>query len=71
MGWERWKVLVEYDGRQHWSDERQRTWDIERLERLADLGWVVVRVNAEQLRMRPHIVVARARERLRQAGAPV
>ncbi|MEV0945447.1 DUF559 domain-containing protein [Rhodococcus sp. NPDC049939] len=71
MGWEMWRVLVEYDGVQHWADERQRTWDIERLERLAELGWVVVRVNAEQLRMRPHAVVARVRDRLRQAAAPV
>ena len=53
LGWERWKVLVEYDGEHHWSDvrqrsdERQRTGDIERMERLAELGWVVVRVNAE------------------------
>ncbi len=64
-------MLVEYDGEQHWSDERQRTWDIERMERLAELGWVVVRVNAEQLRRRPQVIVARVRDRLRQAGAPV
>lgn len=71
LGWRRWKVLVEYDGEHHWSDERQRTWDIERMERLAELGWVVVRVNAEQLRRRPQVIVARVRDRLRQAGAPV
>ena len=71
LGWRRWKVLVEYDGEHHWSDERQRTWDIERMERLAELGRVVVRVNAEQLRRRPQVIVARVRDRVRQAGAPV
>ncbi|RZL75178.1 MAG: DUF559 domain-containing protein [Rhodococcus sp. (in: high G+C Gram-positive bacteria)] len=71
LGWERWKVLVEYDGEHHWSDERQRTWDIERMERLAELGWVVVRVNAEQLHRRPQVIVTRVRDRLRKAGAPV
>lgn len=32
MGWERWRVGVEYEGVQHWLDERQRTRDIERYE---------------------------------------
>lgn len=68
MGWERWKVVVEYEGVQHWTDERQRTRDIERYEILDRLGWVVVRVNAEQLR-RPHTVVVRAHAALREAGA--
>lgn len=71
LGWERWRVLVEYDGAHHWTDERQRTWDIERFERLAELGWAVVRVNAEQLRLRPHVVLARVRAKLMEAGAPV
>ncbi|WP_027500841.1 DUF559 domain-containing protein [Rhodococcus sp. UNC363MFTsu5.1] len=71
MGWERWKVLVEYDGDQHWTDESQRAWDLERLELLTNLGWRVVRVGSAQLRLRPHTVAARARAALRAAGAPV
>ncbi|KAA0023766.1 DUF559 domain-containing protein [Antrihabitans cavernicola] len=70
IGWERWKVIVEYEGTQHWLDERQRTRDIERYEQLDRLGWAVIRVNAQQLRQ-PHTIVSRARVALRAAGAPV
>ena len=41
MGWREWKVAVEYDGVQHWSDRRQRAWDIERIALLEAAGWVV------------------------------
>lgn len=34
MGWPQWKVAVEYDGVQHWTDARQRSWDIERIHLL-------------------------------------
>ncbi|MGA9869710.1 MAG: DUF559 domain-containing protein [Rhodococcus sp. (in: high G+C Gram-positive bacteria)] len=71
IGWPRWKVVVEYDGVHHWTSERQRTWDIERYDRLEQAGWLVVRVNSEQLRLRPDQVVARVRAKLRLAGAPV
>jgi hypothetical protein len=71
MGWEQWKVIVEYDGAQHWTDEEQRTWDIERRFHLKRLGWQVVHVNSEQLRTRPWIVAERVRDALRAAGAPV
>lgn len=71
LGWPEWKVVVEYDGAQHWTSEKQRTWDIDRYELLERAGWLVVRVNSEQLRARPHEVVARVREKLRSAGAPV
>ncbi len=71
MGWERWKVGVEYDGIQHWTDERQRTTDLERGMTLARLGWREVRVNSELLRERPELVVYRVRTALRDAGAPL
>lgn len=71
MGWREWRTAVEYDGIHHWTDERQRTKDIERYEMLAALGWAVVRVNSEQLRSRPSEVVERVRRRLRNAGARV
>lgn len=69
MGWERWQVAVEYDGQHHWTDEAQRTWDIERAETLKSLGWAHIRVNAEQLRDRPWSIAARAKQALRQRGA--
>ncbi|OBK96374.1 DUF559 domain-containing protein [Mycobacterium sp. 1165178.9] len=47
MGWEEIKVAVEYDGDHHRSDRRQFNKDIRRAESLAELGWTVVRVTAE------------------------
>ncbi|TSD98147.1 DUF559 domain-containing protein [Skermania sp. ID1734] len=71
LGWQRWKVIVEYDGAQHWTDPRQRSHDIERTAALEAMGWRIVRVDADLLRRRPHILVARVRAALRAAGAPV
>lgn len=71
MGWKRWKVAVEYDGEQHWSNPEQRAWDIERTYRLEQLGWKVIRVSAEQLRRGRIALVARIRDALRASGAPV
>ncbi|AJW40436.1 hypothetical protein NY08_2410 [Rhodococcus sp. B7740] len=71
IGWARWKVAVEYDGEQHWSDERQRAWDIERQHLLESMGWTVIRVSALQLRADPWEVAARVRDKLRAAGAKV
>lgn len=71
MGWRRWRVGVEYEGVHHWLDERQRTRDIERFEDLDRAEWQIVRVNSEQMRLRPHEVMARVRAKLRAAGAPV
>lgn len=70
MGWRTWKVAVEYDGVQHWADSRQRAWDIERIALLDAAGWVVVRVSADMM-ARPHLIVARAREKLRARGCQV
>jgi uncharacterized protein DUF559 len=70
MGWREWKVAVEYDGIQHWSDGRQRAWDIERIALLEAMGWVVIRVSAHML-SRPQVVVERVRTKLRAAGCPV
>ena len=67
MGWREWKVAVEYDGVQHWSDRRQRSWDIDRIALLEAAGWVVVRVSAEMMG-RPNVIVERVRARLRAAG---
>jgi very-short-patch-repair endonuclease len=66
MGWRQWKVGVEYDGAQHWTDPRQHAEDIERLEFLAAQGWTIVRVSARQLRYRPELVVDRVRTALSQ-----
>ena len=69
MGWREWKVAVEYDGIQHWTDPRQRAWDIERIAALEAAGWVVIRVSAGMM-ARPEAIVERIRSRLRAAGCP-
>lgn len=68
MGWEEWKVGVEFDGAQHWTDPAQRTWDIDRLAELEARGWTIIRVSADLLRNRPEIVVARIRRAFSAAG---
>ncbi len=64
MGWREWKVAVEYDGIQHWTD---RSWDIERIVLLEAAGWVVIRISAEMLK-RPHVIVERVRAALIDRG---
>jgi Protein of unknown function (DUF559) len=70
MGWRDWRVAVEYDGVQHWSDRYQRSWDIDRIAMLEAMDWVVVRVSAEML-ARPNVIVERVRRKLRAAGCPI
>jgi hypothetical protein len=47
MGWEQIKLAVEYDGDHHRTDRRQFNKDIRRAEALTELGWIDVRVTAE------------------------
>lgn len=70
LGWHEWKVAVEYDGLQHWTDSRQRSWDIERIALLEAEGWSVVRVSAEMM-SRPQMIVERVRAKLRAGGCPI
>ncbi|ANE81982.1 hypothetical protein A7U43_24400 [Mycobacterium adipatum] len=69
MGYDEFKVGVEYDGEQHWTDPVQRAKDIDRLADLAALGWRIIRVSAEILRNRPQVMVSRTCQALRAAGA--
>lgn len=70
MGWAEWKVGVEFDGAQHWTDPAQRTADIDRYAELAARGWMIIRVSSNLLRFRPAIVIARISDALRAAGCP-
>jgi hypothetical protein len=69
MGYADFKVGVEYDGEQHWTNPRQYAYDIDRHAELLARGWVIIRVSAEMLRYRPHVIVARVCAALRAAGA--
>jgi hypothetical protein len=70
MGWERWKVGVEYDGPQHWTTPEQHARDIDRLADLAAQGWLIIRVSRDLLRYRPHVFLARVQDAMRAAGWP-
>lgn len=71
LSWRRWKIAIEYDGRQHGLSLAQREHDIRRRERMERLGWVFIVVTAAQL-SRPRDIVLRARAALesRQGWAP-
>jgi hypothetical protein len=47
MGWQDFQVAVEYDGDHHRKNRRQYVKDIARLRMLEALGWIVIRVIAE------------------------
>lgn len=47
MGWEAFGVAAEYDGDRHRSDRRRYVRDQRRLRKLAELGWIIARVIAE------------------------
>ncbi len=65
MGWEQWKVAAEYDGDQHRSDRRRYVKDQRRLRKLESMGWIVIRVIAED---RPDDVVRRVHAALVARG---
>jgi hypothetical protein len=71
MGWERWKVAVEFDGAHHWTDPAQRTRDINRLAELQSCGWSIIRVSSDLLRHAPGVVIERVLAALTAAGCPV
>lgn len=64
MGWEELMVAVEYDGEQHRLDRGQYTKDIRRREQLDRLGWIVIRVLADD---HPADVIRRVRDALARA----
>ena len=58
MGWEDLKVAVEYDGEHHRTDRPSYAKDVIRLEYIASVGWLVIRVLAGH---RPPDIVRRVR----------
>ncbi|WP_291039420.1 DUF559 domain-containing protein [Herbiconiux sp.] len=53
------RVIVEYDGEQHRTDDRQYEKDLRRLEHLRELGWTVVVVRGSGLYRHPAETVRR------------
>lgn len=70
MGWPEYLVGVEFDGAHHWTDSRQRTRDIDRLARLQELGWAIVRVSSGLLHNRRDVFLARTSAALLARGCP-
>jgi hypothetical protein len=68
MAYEDYRVGIEYDGEQHWTDPKRRAHDIDRGVELTEHGWTIVRVSAQMLRYRPWVIVSRVVEALRAAG---
>lgn len=66
LGYEQWKILIEYEGRQH-SETDQFGRDIERYSRMAADGWLVLRFSAAHLG-RPHVILERVRQALLSRG---
>ncbi|BDZ63566.1 endonuclease domain-containing protein [Agromyces mangrovi Wang et al. 2018] len=64
------KVAVEYEGEHHFEPVQGRK-DIERREKLADLGWTTVQVTSKDVFDTPEQTVERIRARLRSRGANV
>jgi len=62
-----WRLLVEYEGRQHDDDHAQWNSDIERYRGFRDDGWRYVQVTSEKLRT-PRKVVAEVYGQLRRGG---
>jgi hypothetical protein len=70
LGWPEWKVGVEYDGPQHWSNADAHARTIERIADLEAEGWIIVRLSRDILRYRRGVFLARVQNAMRVAGWP-
>ncbi|MEA9983733.1 MULTISPECIES: DUF559 domain-containing protein [Subtercola] len=68
MVYRRWKVIVEYDGDHHRTDDTQYDRDMLRLERFHLDGWSLLRFRKHALFVTPTLTVARIELALRRAG---
>jgi hypothetical protein len=70
MGWRDYLVGVDFEGAHHWTDPRQRNWDVERYARLPELGWLDIRVTSGILHNRPQQFLDRVGAALIGRGCP-
>ena len=70
MGWPEYRVGVDFEGARHWSDPKQRSWDIERFAKLPELGWIDVRLTSGILHNRPQSFLDRVGAALISRGCP-
>jgi very-short-patch-repair endonuclease len=70
MGWPEFRVGVQYDGPQHWTDAERHARDIDQQAELQALDWKIIRVSRNLLRYRSPVFLARVRDAMRAAGWP-
>lgn len=68
IGYREFRVGVEYDGPQHWTDPKVRAKDIEKQVALAALGWNIIRVSSDLLNYRLGTFIARVYAAMHAAG---
>jgi hypothetical protein len=70
MGWRQWRVGVDFEGAQHWTDPRQRNRDLERYALLPALGWADIRLTSGMLHNAPRKFLDRVGAALVSRGCP-
>ncbi len=70
MGWRDHLVGVDFEGAHHWTDPRQRSWDVERYARLPEFGWLDIRLTSGILHNRPQVFLDRVGVALVARGCP-
>ena len=68
MGYEEFRVGIEYDGPQHWTDPERRARDIDRQAELEAEGWIIIRVSSDLLHNRTRTFVVRVIEAMTARG---
>jgi Protein of unknown function (DUF559) len=66
-----WKLVIEYDGRQHAYDDEQWTHDLDRREELDGMGWRLIVVQRNGIYNDPLRTLRRIRSALEERGATV
>lgn len=70
MGWRQWRVGVDFEGAQHWTDPRQRNRDLDRYALLPELGWADIRLTSGMLHNTPRKFLDRVGAALVARGCP-
>jgi len=63
------KLIIEYDGRQHAEDSAQWRRDLVRREELDRMGWRLIVITSDDLHDAPEAVLTRVRDALTERGA--
>lgn len=70
MGWPEYLVGVDFEGAQHWTDPKQRSGDVVRYTRLAEMGWIDVRLTSGILHTRRQWFLDQVGAALESRGCP-